>query len=127
MSDPQNEIEKIDYDFFVSCLVKNPAELVQEYTALKANLDHMAMGVVGEAGELVDAIKRHTKYNKPLDFENVIEELGDIEFYLEGLRQALSIDREETLRANKHKLAKRYASLHYSNEAAIARADKEGE
>ena len=67
--------------------------------------------------------KKHAIYNKPLDRDNVVEELGDIEFYLQQLRVRLSITREETLHANVQKLRKRYASG-YSDAAAQARADK---
>lgn len=85
----------------------------------------MTMGISGEAGELLDAIKKGVIYRKPLDRENIIEELGDIEFYLEGLRQQLHISREETLLANINKLSKRYEKLSYSNDAAQTRADKQ--
>lgn len=87
----------------------------------------MAIGVSGEAGELLDAIKKVVIYNKPIDRENVVEELGDIEFYLEGLRQSLGITREETIAANINKLGKRYEGLKYSDQAAQDRADKQGE
>lgn len=56
--------------------------------------------------------------------ENVIEELGDIEFYLEGMRQQLGITREQTLEANISKLSKRYHSGSYSDTQAQERADK---
>lgn len=38
----------------------------------------MATGVSGEAGELLDAVKKSVVYKKPLDRENVVEELGDL-------------------------------------------------
>jgi NTP pyrophosphatase (non-canonical NTP hydrolase) len=85
----------------------------------------MAMGVSGEAGELLDAIKKSAIYRKPLDIANVIEELGDLEFYMEGIRQSLGITRRECLDANIAKLICRYGD-HYSDEAANARADKRG-
>ena len=84
----------------------------------------MAMGVSGESGELLDAIKKATIYRKPIDMDNVIEELGDLEFYMEGLRQGLGITREQTLEANIKKLSVRYASLSYSDQQAQDRADK---
>lgn len=90
----------------------------------KANLVHMALGVAGEAGELVDAIKRHAIYGKLLDIGNVIEELGDLEFYMSNIRQSLGLTRELILETNIAKLQKRYSNK-YSNEAAIARADKQ--
>lgn len=110
---------------------KDPGQLAGEMVAggyeelrVKFDLVHMALGIAGEAGELVDAVKRHTIYNKPLDVANVIEELGDLEWYMEGLRQRLAITREQVLEANIEKLQKRYAEKKYSNEAAVARADK---
>ena len=55
----------------------------------------------------------------------LIEELGDIEFYLGGLRQCLNVGRNETIQANIEKLGKRYSGWHYSDESARKRADKQ--
>lgn len=88
------------------------------------NLLHGAVGVSGEAGELLDAVKKNWVYEKPLHLENVIEELGDLEFYMEVLRQELYISREDVLLANLKKLGKRYPEGLYSNAQAIERADK---
>lgn len=70
-------------------------------------------------------MKKHVIYNKPLDRENVVEELGDLEFYMEQLRQNVGITREETLAANIAKLEIRYNGLRYSDQAAQQRADKQ--
>lgn len=43
---------------------------------------HACVGIAGEAGELLDAIKKHWIYGKLFDAENVVEECGDILFYL---------------------------------------------
>jgi NTP pyrophosphatase (non-canonical NTP hydrolase) len=93
----------------------------------KDQLIHAALGVAGEAGELVDAIKKHTIYGKPLDRANVVEELGDLRFYIQAVQNILGISEYEILQENFNKLSKRYESLSYSNEAAIARADKSQE
>ena len=85
---------------------------------------HMIVGICTEAGELLDAFKKHVFYEKTLDIENVIEELGDIEFYMEGLRQALGLNRDAILAHNIAKLSKRYEKGTYTNESAITRADK---
>ena len=84
----------------------------------------MAVGVSGEAGELLDAVKKHCVYQKPIDLNHVKEEAGDILFYLTGLLNDLDVSIEDCIKANIDKLSKRYASGRYSNEAAIARADK---
>lgn len=112
------------FENMVAGLAKPGKEILDDMSPKQAHGMHMAIGVAGEAGELLDAIKKSCIYQKPLDFENVIEELGDIEFYLEGLRQSLGIDRQQTLDANMVKLGKRYENHKYTNEQAQNRADK---
>lgn len=116
--------KKIIHSEMVAALVKSGELIKQELTNDQAHLWHMVTGVAGEAGELLDAIKKNCIYQKPLDRENVIEELGDLEFYMEGVRAAVGVTRQETLDANIAKLSKRYEGLKYSNSAAIDRADK---
>jgi len=112
----------------VQRLVKSGALILETLTPEKVNLWHAATGISGEAGELLDNIKRHVVYNKPFDRENVVEELGDLEFYMEQVRQGTGITREETLQHNHTKLADkdkgRYAQG-YSDAAALNRADKQ--
>lgn len=114
----------MEHHDLVAALAKPGADIVAELTADQAHILHMAIGVSGEAGELLDAVKKATIYQKPIDRENVVEELGDLEFYMEGLRQGLGITREETLQHNIAKLSKRYSGGAYSNQAAQDRADK---
>lgn len=85
---------------------------------------HAAVGISSEAGELLDAVKKVWVYNKPLDTDNLIEELGDLEFYMQALRFQLGVSREQILQANITKLEKRYPTG-YTDAAAQARADKE--
>lgn len=108
----------------VASLVKSGEDIIVRLNPGRAHLWHMATGVAGEAGELLDAVKKHVVYNKELDRQNVIEELGDLEFYMEGIRQNIDVSRDEVLTSNYNKLNKRYKDKSYTNEAAIARADK---
>ena len=114
----------IVYSEMVAALAKPGERIASELTGEDAHLIHMAIGISGESGELLDAIKKRAVYRKELDRENVIEELGDLEFYLEGIRQGLGVTREQCIDANITKLSKRYASLKYSYDAAQQRADK---
>ncbi len=114
----------ITHPQLVSMLAKPGGKIIADLTPDSAHLLHMAVGVAGESGELLDAIKKATFYCKPLDRENVVEELGDLEFYMEGLRQATGITREEVLAHNIAKLMKRYSSGTYSDKEARDRADK---
>lgn len=116
---------KITHSQLVKTLTKPGEAIMGTLTPQKLNLWHMATGVSGEAGELLDAVKKHVVYNGLLDLENVIEELGDLEFYMEGIRQILHITREDTIRENISKLSKRYPNLKYTNRKAIERLDKE--
>lgn len=114
-----------EHQDLVRALAKPGNDILSGLTAGRCHILHMAVGIAGEAGELLDAIKKHVIYGKPLDLENVLEELGDLEFYMEGLRQKIpGISRETVLQRNIAKLTKRYGSA-YSDEAAIKRADKE--
>jgi len=117
----------VDFTDMVATLAKPGADILASLTPEKCHMWHMASCVPGEAGELFDAVKKHCIYGKELDRENVVEELGDLEFYMEGLRQGLGITRKETLESNIAKLGKRYAGFKYSDAAAQKRADKNGE
>ena len=92
---------------------------------------HAILGLAGEVGELVDAVKKHVFYEKALDVANTIEEMGDVEYYMEALRQNLqaaqpdiNFSREWMLSANLIKLRKRYPGEKFSNAKAVERADK---
>ena len=114
-------------------------------------LNHMALGLCGEIGELIDAYKKSAIYRKPLDNENIMEEFGDISFYtcsisyiirsnvryseilhsMSELFQAINklitvcgIDINECRTKNYEKLSVRYKGLKYSDDSAKERADK---
>jgi len=105
------------YGKFVATLAKKMPSIVEDRL-------HAAVGISGEAGELLDAIKKNWVYNKELDNENVKEELGDLMFYITAMLLLQGITLDEVLQANVTKLEKRYAGLQYTDAAAQARADK---
>lgn len=116
----------IEYDHtrLVADLVKPPEAILRELTPAAVDVLHAAVGIATEAGELLDAAKKYAIYGQPLDRVNVIEELGDLEFYMEQLRQATGITRAECLEVNISKLRTRYGAR-YSDQAAKERADKQ--
>ncbi len=118
-------MQDVNYSDFVEVLKKPGEDILASLTPEKADMIHMVFALAGEVGELMDAVKKHFAYEKPLDLDNVIEELGDIEFYLEGFRSRIAVTRAQTLEANMKKLEARYKGK-YSNKAAIERADKQG-
>lgn len=48
----------------------------------KNNKYHMKMGVFTEVAEVVDIIKKHIAYGKPIDTVHLGEEIGDIMWYV---------------------------------------------
>ena len=93
-------------------------------TPSQCELLHAAIGIAGEAGELLDAVRKHVFDGQPLDEDNVIEELGDLCFYLEAACQAIGVTREEIEELNMAKLFERYKDG-YSDQQAIERKDKQ--
>lgn len=108
----------------VKALSKDGSKIRDALTPDQAHGLHMAAGICGESGELIDAVKKWAIYQQDLDFENVKEELGDLEFFMEGLRQCVGLSREECLRHNIAKLTARYGDK-YSDQAAKEREDKQ--
>ena len=86
---------------------------------------HMAVGIAGESIELLESIFKTFTADSDKDMVNLVEELGDLEFFMEGFRKCLGIKRLDTLSANIDKLSKRYATGSYSNKQAQDRADKQ--
>ena len=119
----QRKLDGVSYAGFVHQLAKNPGEINATLDLTKLNLLHMVIGISGEAGELLDQFKKHVVYNKPLNRENVVEELGDLVFYMQGMMNTLLISWDEIFNANIAKLKVRYAAG-YSDKAAQKRADK---
>ena len=63
----------LEHSAMVRALAKSGETIRKELTASDAHIVHMAMGISGEAGELLDAIKKNVVYRKILDRNNVIE------------------------------------------------------
>lgn len=114
----------MNYPTFVSGLCKPGYIIKDELTNDDCHMLHMAYALSIEVGELCDPIKKAIFYRTPLDLKNVLEELGDVEFYLEGLRQSLGIDRQMVIDANMEKLGKRYPEGKFTRKDAIERKDK---
>lgn len=66
------------------------------------------LGLSGEVGEVNDLLKKHLFQGHELDKEKLINELGDVAWYLAEAATALKIDLEEVLLGNIDKLKKRY-------------------
>jgi hypothetical protein len=102
------------------------AESFMEMTEHQAALLHAAIGMFGEAGEILENVLRHIN-GETLDLDNSVEESGDLGFYHEDYRRTLGFTQEQARQANMNKLGKRYPGFIYSDASAAARSDKANE
>ncbi len=67
-----------------------------------------ALGLSGESGEISDRVKKYISQGHPLGIANVLEELGDILWYVALAADYLGVPMEEIAHLNLIKLKKRY-------------------
>ena len=66
------------------------------------------MGLNGEAGEVIDILKKHLYQGHELDREHIVKELGDVAWYLAISAHAIGVDLETIMQMNVDKLKARY-------------------
>lgn len=81
---------------------------------------HGAIGMVTEAAEILDALKKHIFYGKPLDLVNISEEQGDVEWYQAILCDEVGKDMDAVKETNIAKLKARYGDK-FSEQRAVNR------
>lgn len=102
-------------------IISNPnVEIPKE----KVDLLHAALGMMSEAGEVVEEVVASIIQARPVDVQNLKEEAGDSCWYIALLLRAIQSGFDEVMQENIDKLAKRYPEK-FTTEDAIARADKE--
>lgn len=80
-------------------------------------IEHAVMGLVTEAGECMDALKKAKMYGKQLDTVNLIEEAGDIMWYLALLADELDVSFEDLWEKNIAKLRVRFPEKYTDHHA----------
>ena len=78
------------------------------------------MGLCGESGEAIDIVKKWLAQGHELDRDKLMNELGDVAWYLAETATALDVDLEDILSANIEKLKARYPEG-FSTERSIHR------
>ena len=99
------------------------AKRTEKPLPFKEALQHGMLGVITEAGELGDNIKRHVIYGAPMTIADVAEEIGDVLWYLAVIANACGLDMDNIAEQNITKLRARYPEK-YTDSDAVARADK---
>ena len=130
------EVDLDNYLKFVDLVTseesKNYDKLLERYEDLKtagcniARLDTAASGLVAEAGEFMEIVKKMKFQGKPYNEankEHLIIELGDVMWYAANACMALGVRIEEVIIRNTVKLAARYPDEEFSVEKSENRAD----
>lgn len=89
-------------------------------------MDHVVNGVMGlngEAGEVIDIVKKHMFQGHELDKDKLVDECGDVLWYLNLIAYGLNIDLEEVAKHNIEKLEKRYPKGYFRKEDSINRKE----
>lgn len=78
------------------------------YNQQNPRILHAAMGLVTESAELMDAVKKASFYGRDLDIINILEESGDILWYLAILYNELGSNFESEMSRVINKLQSRF-------------------
>jgi NTP pyrophosphatase (non-canonical NTP hydrolase) len=112
----------MDYINEVLKTESNDYERIKVRIATKKNvrLLHAALGMQTESGEFSDQIKKYIFYDKDLDRTNLIEEIGDLLWYVAIALHELKSSFSEAELSNIRKLFTRYG-VEFDEEKALNR------
>lgn len=88
--------------------------------------DHIlngVMGLNGEAGECIDIVKKHLFQGHPLDTDKLVDELGDVLWYVAITADGIGVPLENIMQHNIDKLRRRYPEG-FDAERSIHREDE---
>lgn len=78
----------------------------------EGHLQNAVLGLVGEAGEVADIVKKMLYHTSGLDYtEKLKHELGDVAFYFAKVMELSGLSLEDVLQANREKLQSRHPEL----------------
>ena len=84
------------------------AERTRPALCERDSLLNAVMGLSGEAGEILEHVKKGLFQGHSIDKGKLVEELGDVVWYVDYLRAVLSVEWAGVLEGNVKKLEKRY-------------------
>lgn len=116
--------KKLEGEYTKMDKFKRYQEKIERTRSFKdTELANYTLGLVCEAGELGDIIKKHLYHGHDIDKDKIVSELGDIMWYMGNVCNVLGIELEEVAQKNIEKLEKRYPNG-FSNQDSINRTDK---
>lgn len=87
----------------------------------RPQLLHGVLGISSEAGEFANMMKRTLNYDRPVDKLNVLEESGDLLWYLVRALSACGFTLEQAMAVNIAKLTTRNKGEKFNLEATLNR------
>ncbi len=85
------------------------------------DLLHASMGMVTEAGEVMDMVKKHIFYGRAIDTVNLREECCDLLLYIAIVCRRYGVSFEDLMQTNIDKLSRRYPGLKFTEDKALNR------
>lgn len=82
-----------------------------------ADIIHAILGIASESGELVEALLMAISNEKPLDRTNILEEVGDAQWYEAMIARVYNVDFDKIQRSTIDKLRERFPDK-FTTEAA---------
>ena len=89
------EVSTMDYSYWVEAKILTDGD---------ERLVENTLGLVGEAGEVAEKVKKLIRDNTKVNRDDIIKELGDVAFYLTALANYFDGSLEEVLDVNVAKL-----------------------
>lgn len=89
-------------------------------SSISLRILHASLGMTTEGAEVADIIKKHVFYGKPLDRDHLLDEMGDLAWYIAILVDELGSSFEEVFERNIAKLKQRYGDK-FTEDKAINR------
>ena len=93
-------VNPMEYSYFVEAKI-----MTEDHNRLVENV----LGLVGEAGEIAEKVKKSIRDKVPLTREAMVKELGDVLFYITAIANHLDANLAEVLEMNMRKLNDREA------------------
>lgn len=104
--------------FFTTCSDRHHDIPENEVLNIDPRIFHGIIGTATEAGELVAALQNGINGDN-IDRINIMEEIGDVFWYIAILHDALKLNPDSTMIANVLKLAERFKDKYSDMEAEI--------
>jgi NTP pyrophosphatase (non-canonical NTP hydrolase) len=85
------------------------------------NITHASLGIGGEAGEVLDHVKKVVFNDRDLDIDHIVAEIGDILWYINLMLYTVDVPWSIVLDKNIAKLQARYPDLKYDADRSLNR------